>query len=725
MSRYFVVRQIDATDCGPACLATIALQNNLRIPLHRIRDKAGTDIRGTNLSGLANAARKLGFEALAVRAKEKKLTPDSVPFPLVAHQLFEDRDHYVVVHKVTAKRVLVADPGEGLKWYSWEKFCANWTGNLLLLAPRPQFENQESEKKVGLFERFWKVLLPYKRLLVEIFIASFLLSVLGLVSTFYSRILIDTVLPSQNLSALTGLSIAFGFIIIFQILLGTFRSQITMHLANKVDVSLILHYFKHILSLPLKFFESRKTGEILNRIGDTYTVRNTLYSTIIGTILDVIMILVAFVGLFFYDFSLIITAMIPFCLSIIVIYIFVRPYREFQKEKFKLDSEKESQFYESISGISTIKAMGAEQEVLQAVEDKFLKTVVYGMKMGTYGNFQGTVLSFISAFGGLAVFWLGSFFILSGRLSLGEIISFNTFIGMFLGPLGRIINLQASLQGAKLAADRLGEVLDMDTEADQDKGSLTTPNLTGKVQFSNVTFAYGSRGPVFKNLSFEINAGERVGIVGATGSGKSTIVKLMMKFYLPEEGRIFLDGRNLADIETSSLRTQIGYVPQEVLMFSGTMKDNLTISKPNATIEEIESAVALACADEFINKMPEKYQTKVSERGTSLSGGERQRLALARALIRNPNLFIFDEATSNLDALTESTIQKTINEVCAGKTTIIIAHRLATIRNCDRIFVLGDGMLLESGSHAELLKLKGKYEELWRLQMGVVKSNLK
>jgi len=380
--------------------------------------------------------------------------------------------------------------------------------------------------------------------------------------------------------------------------------------------------------------------------------------------------------------------------------------------------QKEVYTTESLNGISTIKALSTEEEVFLKAEDKVVDSINQGLRIGFWGNVQHSMQQFLTMTGNLAVFWVGSLFILEGKLTLGELISFNTLLAYFLGPLGRLITLQPSLQEAFVASDRLGEILDLPDEEEIDSGKLEVDEVKGNIKIENLNFAYGSRGNIIKNVSLEIKAGQKVAFVGSSGSGKTTLTKLFMKFFPWEEGDISIDDYNLKDLDTESIRSKIGYVPQEILLFSGTVAENIAWGMPNAKPEQIIVASVLSQAHGFISKLPDRYGTYVGERGATLSGGERQRIALARIILRNPSILILDEATSSLDSVSEQAIMKTVNQLSKDRTTIMVAHRLSTIRDCDQIFVLSDGQLVESGTHDELIEKANHYKQLWDSQNG-------
>ncbi|ULQ60269.1 peptidase domain-containing ABC transporter [Brucepastera parasyntrophica] len=708
-----IVLQHDETDCGAACLATIAKYYGKTVSISRIRQLSGTDKMGTSGLGIVQGAKGLGLSCKGVIVKDRNLDK-SVPWPLIAHVRKDVLDHYVVIHKAGKKKLLIGDPAEGLVTMTHEQFNAVWTRVVFLLVPNEHFEQTKETK--GLFGRFMYLLKPHTRTLVEVIAASLVLSLLGVASAFYFRFLIDEVLYSSMNRALTVFSMGYLLVIIFQALLNLCRSQLMMYMSNKIDASLLFEYFNHILRLPIDFFAKRKTGEILARIGDTVTVRNAISGTTLTLVIDTLMLIFGGLFLFTLGSKLIMIALVPIILSTLLAWLFMKPFKTRLKAKAVVDAEKQASFAESINGIATIKALSTEDLAFERAETRIVDSINRGMKLGSMSNIQSTLQTLFSHLGSLAIYWIGSLYILDGEMSLGQLISFVTLLGYFTGPFTRLITLQPSLQEAFVASDRLSEILDMPEETDGNPGIMKPEILNGNISVKNMSFAYGTRGYTLKNINLEIESGQKVAFVGASGSGKSTLVKLLMKFYQPAEGDISVDSVSLKDMDTESYRRLIGYVPQDILLFSGTIGENIAWGMEGTDIREILKASIAAQAHPFIEKLPDRYMTVIGEKGSSLSGGERQRIALARVLLRKPNILILDEATASLDSIAERAIMDTVYHVTEDMTAIIIAHRLSTIRHCDRIFVFANGEIVEQGDHAALLSIDGVYTQLWNAQ---------
>ena len=715
--KYCLIKQQDEKDCAAACLATVAAFYGKRISIAKIRNMAGTDLKGTSGQGIIKAAKLLSFSSKLMIFNNKIISPE-LPFPCIAHTKKsinnELLEHYVVIFKVKHNKILIGDPADSLKWISKDVFSKDWTGNIFFLSPDTTFEQSTDDK--SFFQRFWYLLLQNKHITVQTFIASFVLTILGIFSAFYFRFLIDEVIYSYLPNALVSISLAYLAVIIFQSILGYARNHLIIFLGNKLEASLSLEYFRHILNLPLDFFTKRKSGEILSRFSDINTIKNALSSMCVGVILDCTMLIFDGIVLFAFSSSLITIAVIPVILSGILVLAFAKKFRKLIYIRSVSEAEKYSHFVESINGMSTIKALASEDECNDRAELKIIDSIQKGFTLSNLGNLQSTLQGFLSQAGNLAVYWYGSFLIMQGKLSLGQLISFVTLLGFFLGPLGRLITLQPQLQELSVASKRLGEILDLSEEKSAQGTKLIPKDIKGNICVKNLTFSYGTRGVTLNNINLEIKAGQKVAFVGPSGSGKTTLMKLLLKFYEPESGEITLDDKNIKDFDTQLYRKTFGYVPQEILLFSGTIQDNIAFGNEGATPEEIFEAASNAQALDFISKLEERFATKVGERGASLSGGERQRLALARVLLRKPQILVLDEATSNLDSICEKEIMKTIGKISSGITTIMAAHRLSTIKKCDKIFVLQDGQIVESGTHSSLMRKKGTYAAMWKNQ---------
>ncbi|MDL4838916.1 peptidase domain-containing ABC transporter [Aquibacillus rhizosphaerae] len=715
--RYYCIKQHDIKDCGAACLATISKQHGLKIPISKVREVAGTDKQGTNVYGLIKAAEKLGFTAKGVKG-DKQAFFEEFPLPAIAHVIVEGSLlHYVVIHRVRKDEIVIADPAEGLVKYTPEDFFDIWTGVLVLMVPTPQFEKGDETK--GLFQRFFGLLKPQKKLIIHIFLASLLYTLFGILGAFYFQFLLDDILPHSLNKTLHIISIGIIILYTFQVILNMFRSQLLLYLGQKLDISLMLGYYHHVLSLPMHFFGTRKVGEIVARFGDASKVREAISSATLTVLIDVLMVFVGGAILYAQNAYLFGITVILVPIYALIVWLYQKPYDRINRTEMEENAQLTSYLVESINGIETVKAYNAERKTNIETEMRFIKFVKTVFKHGTMSNVQGSIKTFVELIGGVVILWIGATEVLKGNMSVGQLITYNALLAYFLDPIRNLINLQPTMLTAVVAADRLGDILDLDPEKDPREDSKINPeSLRGNIVVKDLDFRYGTRDWVLRDINLKIKQGEKVALVGESGSGKTTLSKLLMNFYPLEKGEILIKDYNIQDINRAVLREKIAYIPQDTFFFSGTIRENLTLGvEDNIEFEEIVHACQHARAHTFINQLPLRYETLLEEDASNLSGGQRQRLAIARAILKDPDILIMDEATSNLDSSTEKAISETIQEISGDITTFVIAHRLSTIMKCDTILVMENGGIVETGSHDELMRQKGKYYNLWKDQL--------
>lgn len=578
----------------------------------------------------------------------------------------------------------------------------------------PAADFKKSNRKESLLLKFIPVFLPHTKTLIYSFLSSVLLLVFGIVTSFYYKYLFDEVVYSKAMFSLRSISFGILLIVIIQGIVETIRNSLLSHFSFKTDLQLNFSYLSHIFKLPLSFFESRKSGEVLSRLSDLNTIKQTLSSAAVSGIMDVVMLVVSAPILFSINIKLFGISIVTVIFAIAVSVIYAKIYRSYYSKSMSQNAEVQSYLYESLNGVATVKAFNAEEIVNYEYEKKKMTAIDTGWTLNKYGISQGFISGLINGTSSLLVYWLGCSSIIEGTMSFGALITFNSLLGYFTGPLFRLINIQNQIQEALVAAERVGEILELECEKDDSIHYMKPEKIKGHIKFDDITFAYGSRRPVYEHLNLEITSGSWTAFVGPSGCGKSTFVKLILRFYEASEGKIYLDGYDIRDIDISYVRSKIGYVPQEIFLFSGSVRGNIALHNPDASLEEIIEASKKAGAHQFIEKLPNRYDTELGEHGGGLSGGEKQRLALARALLGNPSFIILDEATSSLDTVSEMEIHKVIKQLKAENIAVIlIAHRLTTVMNCDKIFVMKEGKILEQGTHNELLKNGGLYSEMW------------
>ncbi|ACU05541.1 MULTISPECIES: peptidase domain-containing ABC transporter [Pedobacter] len=710
------VKQRDITDCGAACLASVAAHYKLDLPVARIRQLAGTDKKGTTVLGIVEAAQKLGFEAKGVKGPFESLF--KIPTPAIAHILVGTiLQHYVVIYKVNKKFIEVMDPIDGqLQRKSHEEFKGEWTGALVLLLPAEEF--QAGNEKISIQGRFWNLIKPHKNILIQALFGAIVYTILGLSTSVFVQKLVDFVLVDSNRNLLNMMGIAMLLILLVQLFIGTAKTIFTLKTGQMIDAQLILSYYKHLLKLPQQFFDTMRVGEIISRINDAVKIRTFLNDVSINFLVNLFIVFFSFVMMFTYywKLALIMLSVIPVYL---VVYVLTNKLNKKAQRKLMEDSaELESQLVESLNAIGTIKRFGLENHANEKTESRFVKLLHTGYSSNLNSVFSGTSAELISRLLTIVLLWIGAGFVLDNMLTPGELLSFYTLIGYFTGPISALIGMNKTLQDAIIASDRLFEIMDLERENDENQIELS-PEQIGDIRFEQVSFRYGTRINVFEDLNLSIPKGKFTAIVGESGSGKSTLMAILQNIYPIQKGNISIGKYDLKYIRTASLRQIIAVVPQKIDLFAGNVVDNIAIGDHEPDMQRIlDIAEQLGILD-FIETLPRGFQTYLGENGTTLSGGQRQRIAIARALYRQPEILILDEATSSLDSASEQYVQKAINllKTC-NKTVIVIAHRLSTLNHADKIIVLDKGKVLEEGTHKELLyKADSAYANLWKLQM--------
>jgi ATP-binding cassette subfamily B protein len=707
------IKQRDITDCGAACLASIAAHYQLQLPVSRIRQYAGTDKKGTNLTGLIEAAGRLGFQAKGAKGTIESLV--KIPLPAIVHLVLKSGlHHYVVIYKVTDKLVVYMDPTGGIiVKKSIEEFKTEWTGVVVLLLPDQHFvKGNEKESNI---RRFWQLLAPHKTMMVQAVIGAIIYTLLGLSMAVYVQKIIDFVLVDGNSRLLNIMSTGMIIILIFQMIINYFKTLISMRTGQMIDAHLILGYYKHLLQLPQRFFDTMRVGEIISRVNDAVKIRVFINDIAMNMLVNTLIIgfSIAIMFLYYWKLAIIMLAIVP--VYLVIYWISNRVNKKWQRELMENSAELEAQLVESINAAGTIKRFGLEGYASLKTENRFIELLrsIYNSSIKSF-HLSNTADFFTRLFT-ISILWAGSYFVIRHELSPGELLSFYALIGYFTGPAASLINANKNIQDALIAADRLFEIIDLEIEASSEDKVILTPEMIGDIQFNDVQFRYGTRATVFNKLNLHISKHKSTAIVGESGSGKSTLLSLMQNLYPLNEGNITIGGLDIKYIRNSSLRKVIGVVPQQTDLFTGTIIENIAIGDYEPKIERVIGLCNLLGINEFVEKLPGNYYTVIDEQGANLSGGQKQRIAVARALYRDPEILILDEATSSLDPVSE---QKVLDALLwfkqQGKTIIIIAHRLSTIKNCDEIIVLQNGRLIERGSHDTLITEETHYASLWR-----------
>lgn len=715
--RSYLVKQHDATDCAAACLATVCMYYKKDISITKLRDILGTDIKGTTLSGLESGAKKLGFDAKAVRVNRETFT-STFTLPAIAHVITQEGlTHFVVVHKITKHFVVILDPAKGKQKISIVEFFSSFDGILLLLAPNNEFVVESTKNKNTLYT-FIKLLIPQKMLFVYSIIASLLLTILGVSSAFFNKVLMDEILPYNLKNELTAFGLGFLFVVIIQVTISTIRQHVLLYLSQKIDIQLLLGFFRHTYKLPMEFFSTRKVGDILTRFSDAFTIKNILTSVTLSLFIDLFLAIASAVVLYFMNSILFGVVLLLTLVNTILVFIFKGPYKKINFRKKESDSILNSHIVETLKGIETIKIHAAEEKTLEKLEIEYVKNLRISFKEGVLSNIQNTFSASVSGIGQILIMCIGASMVMDKDITLGGLMAFVTLSGYFMDPIGRLIHIQLTIQEASVSLARISELYDVEKEQVNDK-KKKVEGLSGDIRLENITYRYGSRSPVLKNVSITIPEGKRVALVGGSGSGKTTITKLILRYFSPEEGNIKISETDIDDLDLYSYRRNISYIPQNIELFSGTIRENVSLGITGVTDEQLKKACEDAGCKKFIEKLPGKYDTYLDEAGGGLSGGEKQKIALARALILNNKFTILDEATSNLDFISEANVYNTLfSKKKKDCTMLIIAHRLSTIQDCDNIYVLDQGEIVEEGTHQTMMENKGTYYNLYVSQVG-------
>jgi len=706
--------QQSSSDCGSACLVMISSYWGKRPSINRLRDISNTNRDGASFKGLITAAEYIGFNTRPVKTNLEGLAKQTLP--AIAHW---EGDHFVVVWQITKKQVIMGDPAIGQLSLSREEFAAKWTGYTLLLEPTPYFDKTENYKTS--FWQFYELIKPHGVTLIEVFIASVFIQIFGLVTPIFTQLIVDNVVVQGSQDTLTAMGIGLIIFGVFRVALSGLRSYLLIHTAKRIDLSLIMGFIRHTLSLPLSYFENRYVGDIISRVQENKKIQRFLAGEALSILLDLFTVFI-YVGLMFkYSWRMALLSLVivpPFLILAIVSTPFLK---RISQKIFNAVAKESSYLIEILTGIRTVKASALEQEVRWDWEEKLSDEVKKTFAGEIISNNLQIVSNLIESLATTGLLWFGAYLVIQNQLSIGQLVAFNMLLGNIISPFQRLSVMWNQFQEVNIAVERINDVLETPPEEDfQNQSRQFLPPIQGHIQFKNVTFRYhpDNEKNVIENLNFEIQPGQMVALVGRSGSGKTTISKLLLGLYPTTEGKILVDGYDISTIALSSLRKQVGVVDQDTFLFGLSIRENITLNNPSVYLEEVEKVVKLVGLHSFIQSLPMGYETKIGEGGGLLSGGQRQRLAIARALIGNPKLLIMDEATSHLDSESERIIQDNLNQIRADRTLLVIAHRLSTIRNADKILVLDQGILRESGTHEELMANTGLYHSLYRKQLG-------
>ncbi len=673
----------------------------------------------TGVGELVLAGRSLGLRVKAGRFDPARLA--TTPLPAIAQDrsggFFLLAGYQPAASPSGTARVLIHDPLIGRpEILPLEAFTERWSGRLLLVSSRASLAAELARFD---FSWFIPALVKYRRLLGEVLLASLFVQIFALVTPIFFQVVMDKVLVHKGYSTLTVIGIGLVAIAVFETLLSGLRTYVLSHTTSRIDVELGARLFRHMVQLPLAYFEARRVGDTVARVRELEHIRQFLTGSALTAALDLLFSIVFIAAMAFYSLWLTLIVLVSLPLYVVISVLVTPVLRRRLDERFNRGAENQAFLVEAVSGVQTVKAMAVEPQFTRQWDNQlagYVAASFRAIKVATVGHESVALVNRLVT---VLLIWLGAYEVIDGALTVGALVAFTMLAGRVAQPVMRLAQLWQDFQQTGISVRRLGDILNTRTEAPP-SAPANLPPIKGAITFDAVRFRYRpDTDEVLRGVSFEARPGELIGIVGRSGSGKSTIAKLIQRLYVPDRGRVLIDGVDLALADPAWLRRQIGVVLQESTLFARSVRENIALADPGMPLERVIEAAALAGADEFIRELPHAYDALVGEHGATLSGGQRQRIAIARALLVDPRILILDEATSALDYESERAIQQSMAEICAGRTVVVIAHRLSAVRHADRILVVDRGELVEAGSHDELLgRTNGHYHRLWALQTG-------
>lgn len=695
-----------------ACFQMLA--QHLEMPfrrdiLRRVLVEQQNRTGGLSLQLCGAVAEMMGLRAQLVKMPANAINRIEPP------ALIQWNDTFAVVYETSQKEVVLGVPESGVIRRTPAEFASVWgqEGEVLLL----QRTNRTQQQKFGL-SWFWPSLMRYRKVLIAVFVASFFVQLFGLANPLMIQVIIDKVIVQNSPDTLHVLGFFLVIVAIFEAILYSLRSYLFVDTTNRIDMALGSEIIDHLVRLPLRYFERRPVGELSSRVNELENIRQFLTGTALTVVLDAVFSVIYIVVMLFYSWQLTIVALLTIPLFVGLTLVVAPIVRRQLRVKAERNARTQSHLVEVLSGIQTVKAQSIELKSRWKWQELYSSYVSAGFKTVLTSTTAGSANNFLNKLSALLVLWAGAYLVLEGELTLGQLIAFRIISGYVTGPLLRLAGIWQNFQETALSLERLSDIIDTPQESDEDdRNKIPMPIIKGAVTYENLSFRFGTTGPMqLLNINLEFPPGQFIGIVGQSGSGKSTLMKLLPRLYEPQAGRILIDQYDIEKVELYSLRRQIGIVPQDSLLFEGTVQENISLTNPDASTDEIIQAAKIACAHDFIMDLPSGYNSQVGERGSNLSGGQRQRIAIARTILQNPRLLIMDEATSALDYDTERQVCQNLAEAFRDRTVFFITHRLSTIRGSDLILMMDKGAVVEQGTHDELMALQGRYYCLYQQQ---------
>jgi ATP-binding cassette subfamily B protein len=702
MHKKIRIKQHDISDCGAACLASVSAFYDYQLPISRIRQFAGTDTKGTNLAGMLDAAEKIGFNSKAVRVKKESLA--DVPFPAIAHlTLKENWHHFVVIYSISRKSIHLMDPASGkIEKQNIQEFNTKWTGILLLLAPSQDFK--KGNELIPLWQRFIRLIQPHRSILLQAGMGAVFYSVLGLSTSVYVEKLIDYVIPGGNMKLLNMMSLALFTLLVFRIIIGLLKNIFMLHTGRKIDAVLILGYYRHLMKLPQRFFETMRPGEIISRVNDAVKIRTFINNVAVELIVNVLIVLFTFCLMIIYSWEMAARMAVIVPLYTIIYIFYNRLNRKYLRKTMEHSAELESHLVESLNNTATIRRFNTGWKENLKFEFRFIPLLNASFTANKNSVFTTSINEFLTGTFLLILLWSGTRLVFRQELTPGELMSFYALFGYMLSPMNTIIQSNRYIQDALIAADRLFQIMDLEQENENENMIDLAPENISKIKFDKICFRYGSGKNLFTNLDLLFEMKKINGISGDSGSGKSTILSLLQGIYPLCGGKIILGDYDMSYIKKSSLSRIIASVPQKTDIFNGSVAENIALSENLTDL----SGVVKVCYDtgiiDMIEKLPHGLMTLLGENGVKLSGGELQKIAIARAVFRNPEIYLFDEPTAAMDKNSEEHLLGLILKLKKnGKTIILVSHRSSTLAICDQIqnisdFSLVNGLPMETNA---------------------------
>ena len=707
------VPQIDARDCGVAALASIAKFYGSDFSLAHLRELAKTNKEGTTALGIVKAADEMGFETRPVQADKTLFDMSDVPYPFIVHVNKEGKlQHYYVVYQTKKDYLVIGDPDPSVKItkMSKERFFSEWTGVAIFLAPKPSYQPHK-DKKNGLLS-FLPLIFKQKSLIAYIVLSSLLVTIINIGGSYYLQGILDEYIPNQMKSTLGIISVGLVITYILQQVMSFSRDYLLTVLSQRLSIDVILSYIRHIFELPMSFFATRRTGEIISRFTDANSIIDALASTILSLFLDVSILILVGGVLLAQNSNLFLLSLISIPIYMVIIFSFMKPFEKMNHDVMQSNSMVSSAIIEDINGIETIKSLTSEENRYQNIDSEFVDYLEKSFKLSKYSILQTSLKQGTKLVLNILILWFGAQLVMSSKISIGQLITFNTLLSYFTTPMENIINLQTKLQSAKVANNRLNEVYLVESEFQVQENPVHSHFLMGDIEFDDLSYKYGFGRDTLTDINLTIKQGDKVSLVGVSGSGKTTLAKMIVNFFEPYKGHISINRQDIKNIDKKVLRRHINYLPQQAYIFNGSILENLTLGGNHMiSQEDILRACELAEIRQDIERMPMGYQTQLSD-GAGLSGGQKQRIALARALLTKSPVLILDEATSGLDVLTEKKVIDNLMSL-TDKTILFVAHRLSIAERTNRVIVLDQGKIIEVGSHQELMQTQGFYHHLF------------